>query len=186
MDEELKKYATAIDTELRELHRKLLERFNQNFDKYGISGPTGQLKNATTITQNLVADDMVGGLDIATLKYGVTLQSTKHFVVKARVEDIIDWIRAIGLAKFKANPRKFPTEDAEIRALAWGIKRHGAVKKRGTEALITSTPKRTSDPWLYRDFYGYIKGFQETLAAKTNPTLALGIANAIRRQLVQK
>lgn len=183
--EDLKPYAIAIDHELKELHTKLLERFNENMSRYGIDGPTGALKNATTITQNQVADDLVGGLDIVTLKYGVTLQSSKRFVVKAPIENIIEWIRAIGLARFKANPHRYPTEDANIRALAWGIKQHGRAKKQGADSLIKSG-RRVSDPWLYRDFYGYVAAFQESLAEKTNPELAKGIANAIRRQLVQK
>lgn len=184
--EDLKQYAHAIDTELAALRKKLLEVFYGNMDKYQIVN-TGRLRSATNITQNPIADDLSGGLSIATLKYGITLQSKKRFVVKAPIEEIVEWIKAIGLARFKANPRQFPTEDAAIRALAWGIKQHGKAKKLGADSIIsTNSGRRVSDPWLYRDMYGYIKGFQESLAEKTNPILAERIANSIKRQLVQK
>jgi hypothetical protein len=185
MANDLEASAQYIDQELSALRERLLDTFQSNMEKYGIVA-TGHLKSFTKIDANTVADDLVGGLEIITEKYGIVLQSKRKFVTKAPIEDIIKWVKLIGLARFKATG-KAPTEDAAIRKLAWGIKQHGRAKKIGADAIIKSnSARRRSDPWLYIDFFREVKTFQANLTAKIGEPMAKDISNAIRRQLVPR
>lgn len=186
MTNDLEATAQIIDQEIAAFRARLFETFNANFDKYGIV-ESGRLQSATKIDQNQIADDLVGGIEILTLKYGIQLQSKKPFVVKARAEDIIEWVKSLGLARFKQLPGKVPTEDAAIRRIAWGIKQHGRARKQGTESLINNKSKsRVSDPWLYRPFYAELKVFKDNLATRISPTFAKDVANAIGRSLTSR
>lgn len=183
MANEFEVSAKYIDQELSSLRERLLDKWQSNMDKYGIVA-TGHLKSFTKADVNSVADDLVGGLEIITEKYGIVLQSKHKFVVKAPIEDIIRWIKLIGLARFRATG-KAPTEDAAIRKLAWGIKQHGRAKKIGADAIISSkSAKRSSDPWFYIDFFREVKTFQANLTAKIGEPMAKDVSNAIRRQLI--
>src|SRR4051812_5282304 len=109
MANDLEATAHFIDAEITQLRSDLLSMIASNMNKYGIV-VSGQLKNATSIKTDSLADDLIGGLELTTLKYGIMLQSTKKFVVKAPVENIIEWIKLLGVAKFKLEG-KTPTED---------------------------------------------------------------------------
>lgn len=195
MSAELEQFAATIDKAILAFKADLLETAFANMDKFGIVN-TSRLRSATLVNTDPLADDYVGGLDFITLKYGIKLESTKPFVVKAKTEDIIEWIRQVGLANFKgiqdSNGKyqassKFPTEEAAIRRLAWGIKRQGLSRKSGADSIIgNKSNKRRADPWLHLMFYGKLKDFTANLATQIPESLAKDVSRAMSRQFIQR
>jgi hypothetical protein len=182
MAEDLLKYQSLINAELNQLRQTLLSTLV-------VPQSTGALKGSARINVKDLSATSSAVMDLVFFKYGVVIHAKRPFVVKAPAEDIADWIRRIGLSKFRTIPGvqkgRVPSEDKQIIRLVWAIKRHGKLAKvGGADAYMTSkTATRVTNAWFFRPFFSELRSMQERLAPKIGDALSRDIYGAVRRQI---